>query len=218
MVAVPFAASVAWIAEVDRELPDGLWVPTVMLAMFLAAMVGLEMHAATRALFVAGANDNASGVDVLIRVAARRPPDVWFVLTGASEAGMFGIQAFLQAHDSEVGGALFLNIDTVGVGDLIVALEEGVLWPRDAHGDLIAAAEANGAEAAPWLATSTDGSALLARRYRAATLLRTDDRGMLPHSHRPTDVVANVDDGAIQDTAAAVGGMLADVRREERVP
>jgi hypothetical protein len=217
MVAVPFIASVAWIAEVDRELPDGLWVPSVVLAVFLLVMVGLELHAATRAPFVDGANDNASGVEVLMRVAATRPSDVWFVLTGASEAGMLGIQAFLQAHDSEVGDALFINIDTVGCGDLKVALEEGVLWPRDAYGGLIAAAEANGAEAVPWLVTSTDATALLARRYKVASLLRTNDRGELPNSHRPTDVVSNVDEGALRETAAVVTRLLAHVHREERV-
>ena len=217
LVAVPFVASVAWIAEVDRELPDGLWIPSVALTAYLLVMIGIELHAATRMPVVAGANDNASGVDVLMRVAKLRPDDVWFVVTGSSESGMVGIQAFLHAHDSDVGDAPFINIDTVGSGHLIVAEEEGVLWPRDAYGPLVAAAEAAGAEAVSWHHRPTDATALLARRFRAVSLLRTDDRGVLPHSHRPSDVITNVDEEALEQTAAVVSTMLAGIRRMEPV-
>ena len=218
LIVVPFMASVAWIAEVDRELPDRLWIPSGIIAAYLAMMIGVRIHAALRAPFVAGANDNASGVEVLMRVAAGRPENVWFVLTGASEAGMLGVRAFLHAHDSDVGDALFINVNAVGAGTLTVASEEGVLWPRDAHGPLVDAAEKAGAVASSWQISPTDATALLAGRFRAASLLRTDERGLLPHRHRSTDVTTNIDERALEDTAAAVSRILIAAPTTERVP
>jgi hypothetical protein len=217
LVAIPFVASVAWIAEVDRELPAGLWFLSGVLAAYVALMMALEIHSIARMPLVAGANDNASGVEVLMRVAAYRPEGVWFVVTGSAESGMLGIQAFLQRHDSQVGDASFINVDTVGSGRLIATSEEGTFWPRDADGALVMAAEAAGAEAEPWLVIPTDATVLLARNFRAVSLLRTDDRGVLPNAHRPTDVITNLDADAIEETATAVSAMLARVHRMEHV-
>jgi acetylornithine deacetylase/succinyl-diaminopimelate desuccinylase-like protein len=80
-----------------------------------------------------GANDNASGVAVLLEIArqlaARKdelPFAVKFVAFGAEEFGMLGAKAYLSAHQADLQNCLLLfNIDTVGGGEGIVAQIRG---------------------------------------------------------------------------------------------
>jgi hypothetical protein len=69
-----------------------------------------------------GANDNASGVAVLLEVArhfrpSKLPPNVSirFVAFGAEESGLLGSKAYLQKHQAALHNcALLFNIDQVG--------------------------------------------------------------------------------------------------------
>lgn len=69
-----------------------------------------------------GANDNASGVAVLLELArhfhsSKLPPNVSirFVAFGAEESGLLGSKAYLQKHQAELHNCILLfNIDQVG--------------------------------------------------------------------------------------------------------
>ncbi len=61
-----------------------------------------------------GANDNASGTALLIELArVHRTDGLCVVAFGAEEIGLFGSQAFVEAHDVS-DGRLMLNFDMVG--------------------------------------------------------------------------------------------------------
>lgn len=189
-------AGAAWVAQPGGGAPA--WVRGVAAALgcYVLGFAAVLVHARVRMPDVAGANDGASGVEVLLRLAAEGPrPGVWFVVTGSEEAGMLGARAFVERHDARV--ARVVNVDGVGAGEIVVADEEGVLVPRRADVTLVAAAERSGAEARAFRVMPTDATAFLAARVRAATVIALDERGVVANSHRPSDVPANVDETAI---------------------
>ncbi|MFN0149563.1 MAG: M28 family peptidase [bacterium] len=78
-----------------------------------------------------GAMDNASGVAVLLELAGTLPhdaafdgADLTFVATGAEEIGLAGAMRWIQRHAPECprGATLFINFDSVGVGEAIVVM------------------------------------------------------------------------------------------------
>ena len=86
-----------------------------------------------------GANDNASGVGVLLALAdhyATQPPKhlrLGFLFTGAEETGMHGARAFAQQLiDSDRAQSTYvLNVDMVGMGDALrVITKDGVISPQ----------------------------------------------------------------------------------------
>lgn len=52
--------------------------------------------------------------------------EIWFVLTGASEAGHAGVEDFLRVYRNDLRGAYFVNLECVGAGRQSLVLEEGV--------------------------------------------------------------------------------------------
>lgn len=81
----------------------------------------------------AGANDNASGVGVMLSVlaaVAANPLEnttVWGVATARGSAGARGMVQFLKRHRSELRDACIVNIDHVGRGPTRVLTREGVM-------------------------------------------------------------------------------------------
>jgi hypothetical protein len=179
---------------------------------------------------VPGANDNASGVGVVARLAAEAtaaPPSTTrlvVLLNGCEEAGLLGAQAFLRRHDTN--GWLFLNFDGVGApATLRFALAEGVLrrWPADPG--LIAAAHRL-REARPELGLEParepigltyDATAVLARGGRALTLVAGDE-GRIPNYHQPTDTVANLDRDVLARALEVGRELIAAIDRGEADP
>ena len=51
--------------------------------------------------------------------------EVWFVALGASNAGNRGMKNFLELHSSELRGALIINLEAVGSGDICFIDYEG---------------------------------------------------------------------------------------------
>jgi hypothetical protein len=147
---------------------------------------------------VAGANDNASGVEVLLRVAADGPPGTWFVVTGSEEVGMLGAQAFFERHRAAVGGARVLNLDSLGAGRVTAVSEEGILQARRADARMLDEAEEAGAEVRPFRSLPTDATPLLARKIPALTLIGLNERGVPPNWHWKTDTPEHIDESVLQ--------------------
>ncbi len=177
---------------------------------------------------VPGANDNASGCAVAAvlagELAARplRSTRVVLLMTGCEESGTLGVQAFLEAHETE--DWLFLNFDNVGGAAPVKFLrKEGVLSRWDADPGLIAAAQ-HVADAAPELqligedrpaGLTYDTSPVLAQGGRGLTLSVQD--GFIPDLHWPTDTYDRISRDGIGRTLKAgraiidaVDGGLAD--------
>lgn len=210
LLAVVFMAGLAFVAG-ERTPRAALWAGASMAAAYLAWAIAVLLHAERRMPHVPGANDNASGVEVVLRLARLIDRHrVWFVLTGSEESGMVGIQAFWARHGRELAQARFLNIDSVGAGAVVAADEEGIFVARRADQAMVVAAEKAGARVGTWRLLPTDGTALLARRMRGLTLLALDERGLIPNWHWPTDSAERVDPATLDTaTAAALGACRA---------
>ncbi|MEA2647380.1 MAG: hypothetical protein QOE92_2463 [Chloroflexota bacterium] len=160
---------------------------------------------------VAGANDNASGVGVVLSLAEALaidpPPDTEVVVlaTGAEEAGMVGMQAFLKKHADEMERAWLINVDNVGAGDVFYTTEEGMLLKHKTGKELRHLAEKietlPGMEISgrPFRTMSNDTEPVLLRRIEAITVMAATD-GVPVNWHWPTDTAENIDPDSV-DTA-----------------
>lgn len=55
--------------------------------------------------------------------------EVWFVALGADLAANSGMKDFLAAHRDELKGAIFIDLDALGAGDLTCINSEGMYFP-----------------------------------------------------------------------------------------
>ncbi len=160
--------------------------------------------------FVAGANDNASGVACTLAVAEHftayplQHTELWTVLTGCEEVAANGAVEFLRAHRAQLGDAFVLCPDNCGAGQAIYAVVEGMFLAHRAGPMLVRLAEEVAAEhpnlairPAPYRAGYTDGSAALVRGYQALSMLGVDERGVLPNWHWATDTFENIDENTV---------------------
>lgn len=153
-----------------------------------------------------GANDNASGVAVVLEAArvlagTPTPRTIQFVLFAAEELGLFGSVAF--ADERRSGVVAMINIDMVGWGSVLMA---GNSPGRDET--MVNAA----VEVARTLG-------ILVNRFRNAGSDHASfervgipavflHRGVDPHYHRPTDLPPIVDPRNLEEAARLVVGML----------
>jgi hypothetical protein len=173
----------------------------VVSAGFAAAMADI----ASRGV-VPGANDNATGVAVLVAIAralAERPPEgLRVILVSTSEEGLCeGMEAFGARHfpGLPVDSTFFLSIDTVGSPYLCVLRGEGMRGMREYPARSLALVDGLAAELGVELfpdlrlRNATDGSIPLAAGYECASLASCTDLKQPANYHWPTDVTENVD-------------------------
>jgi hypothetical protein len=202
------------------------FVPTVLLVLLAALLVDAALSRV-----VPGASDNASGVAAVLEVARRlerRPAenvDVWIVFTGAKEGFMLGMRSWLAEHGGDLhkDRTWFVNVDTVGNGEVHHVTAEGfaLLYRHDRR--LIAACERLGSRPHVWR-LGTDGVVPLMRGYPSVTLCALEN-GRIPNFHRPSDTAENVDPEAV-DAAAdfveklvrRIDGAFAQEASAERMP
>ena len=120
----------ARMAGVDGNALSLLQLPfTLVLLVGIFLLVDVELSDV-----VPAANDNASGVATALAIAAALDTDplerldVWVLLTGAEESLMEGMRSFLRKHRKtlEKDSTLFLNLDSVGGGDLRYITSDGL--------------------------------------------------------------------------------------------
>ncbi len=187
------------------------WWLAALPAGYLLVSCGFLLHREAWNRLTPGANDNASGVAVLVALAkamARERPrnlETWFVATGAEESGTWGVADLLARHRRELQEALFVNIDNVGAGRVHYMTAEGMLPAYRAARELVDACDAVAARRpdlgvgkSTYRLMPTDATRVLAWGYRAVSLLATDSRGRLPNWHWPTDTWENVSPDTLQ--------------------
>jgi len=195
----------------------------VKAAMALAAVSGAVLADIGRRETVPGANDNATGVAVLIataRALAEAPTrNVRVMLVSTSEEALCeGMQAFARRHFGNLPRetTFFLSIDTVGSPHLLVLRGEGMIrmreYPERSLALLDGLAEELDISLFPnlRLRNATDGIYPLAAGYECASLCSCTDLKQPANYHWPTDVPENVDYGTV---ANAVRLTEAVVRR-----
>ncbi|MGC8874843.1 MAG: M28 family metallopeptidase [Chloroflexia bacterium] len=168
---------------------------------FSAGYLGLSflllVHRETLMPFVPGANDNASGVAVLLRLAEEltdlEQTALWFVATGCKESGAHGMRHFLRHYPFPKQEAFIVNLDHVGRGELRIITAEGMLWPHRADPLLLDLARQSSPKMAfrPFRAMVTDAQVSLVRGYRSISLMALE--GGLPADwHWPTDTAVRI--------------------------
>jgi len=184
----------------------------VKAGMALAAVSGALLADIGSRETVPGANDNATGVAVLIAIAralAERPTKgVKVMLVSTSEEALCeGIQAFARRHFAELPheSTFFLSIDTVGSPHLLVLRGEGMIrmreYPARSLALLDGLADELGIDLFPnlRLRNATDGVYPLAAGYECASLCSCTDLKQPANYHWPTDVPENVDYATVAD-------------------
>lgn len=153
-----------------------------------------------------------SGVD-----RALSEKEIWFVATGAEEAGTWGMQAFLDAYGDELRDALIINLDNLGSGALCWITGEGMA--RRYHCDRRLASSARRVarendmpvRGREYRGLSTDATPALARRYKAMSIMAFDINGRLPHWHWRTDTVENVAESNVELAADFVTQLIREL-------
>ena len=199
--------------------------PTLLLLIstFLAVDIALSD-------LVPGAYDNASGVATVLAVAQRLasdPPenlDVWVVLPGAEECNTEGMARWVRAHRKELDRAntYFVNVDSTSFGNVHYLAGEGAVLNHPTDRRLYelceAVADATDANARPVrIPLHTDALPLLARGFRAISLIGATDGVGAPYYHTPEDTPDRVDhrslNSAIDFTVALARAIDRDVTR-----
>ncbi len=169
-----------------------------------------------------GANDNASGVAVLLSLAeqmAQTPlehTEVWFVATGGEEIGLVGARALADKHGKTLKDAYFFAVDTVGAGRIHYTVQENFLGRADVSHDvvdiLVTASEKGSHTAMPFMlsAGGTDAGAMLAKHFKAASISCLIKDGKFPEINWPTDTRKYVE----PETPAKVTAFMKDVLYE----
>lgn len=108
-------------------LPISWWPIWLILAFIFLPVCGSMFWAARSKQVSSGANDNASGLSVMLEVARvtrelQPSSEVTFVAFGAEEQGLAGSRAFVEKQKFE-GENLVLNLDMVGAGKQVFVVE-----------------------------------------------------------------------------------------------
>ena len=161
---------------------------------------------------VPGANDNLSGVAVLVALAEAlqtQPIDGLRVLLascGAEESFQEGIRAFMVRHRRELvpGRTWFLNYDTVGSPNLVLLEGEGPVWMEDycdpSFRDLVERCARNNeipVRRGIRARASTDGIIPSRAGHPTASFISFMPWGMPGNYHLMSDVPRNLDYEAI---------------------
>jgi len=178
--------------------PTLLWLLSLPSVLYLFGTLLLFIHRELYGKYTPGANDNASGVAVLLEVAkalSRFPlltTTVTFVATGAEESGTNGALDYLHRH--RPGKETYvINLDNLGCGHLTAVTKEGLLGGKAASPELLDFAKQTAEEKkinlkfAPYHLLTTDGTVFLLRGYPTVSIMAFDEEGLLPNWHWPTD-------------------------------
>ena len=202
---------------------SAFWIAAWVLMGILLLVAMLMAESEWRGVPLAGANDNASGVSVLLAVASALRQshlthvETWFLFTTGEEAGLVGMNRFLDENTFNPNTTYFVTVDHVGSGKIHFTRAEGLIRSRRSSAPLTRLLSDIASHHPEWNVTSevhrllpTDQYAALTRGYQAVTILGLDENAVLPHWHQPTDTQDHVDPETMQTAADLT---LALVRR-----
>ncbi|HEX2953318.1 MAG TPA: M20/M25/M40 family metallo-hydrolase [Bacillota bacterium] len=191
----------------------------ILPALFLLGTIIFLIHRETQGEYTPGANDNASGVAVLLEIARILGKNrlistsVELLATGCEEAGTVGMIHYIKTHLVDKN-TLFINLDNLGAGKVSVTTREGMILSKNASPDLLEIAHETVDEKClavdfrPYQLLTTDATAVMVRGYGAFSVMGIDENGLLPNWHWHTDVAENVNPENLETAKALVLGML----------
>ena len=184
---------------------------------FAAAMVDIGARRV-----VPGANDNLTGVAVLLSLARSlrdEPVDgvrVILLSTGSEESFMEGMQGFARRHFAALPthSTRVICVDTVGSPRLLALEGEGMVWMNEYPKDFLAEVARSAEELeidllrGLRLRNATDGLIALRAGYETATLGSVDEFKIPTNYHWPTDTPDRVDFSTVADCARLVDRLV----------
>lgn len=199
----PFVPWGAWEAlRMGLAVALGLW------GLFLLLYQGL----AQSGKFSPGANDNGSGVAVLMAAAealAREPlsrTQVDVVFFSGEESGLIGSEVYVKEHRGRLNGAAVLNLDMVGSGERLTYVSgAGLLSPRRTTRWMNALLRKvrPGIQGRWYWMGSSDFAAFLAKKV-AATSLEASGKGRENVYHTDRDTMDFVEPALLDEAARLV--------------
>jgi len=176
----------------------------------------LMMQWALNPRYVPGANDNASGVAVMLSLAEVYSKEVRdgihsdvefsFLATGCEETGLGGALSFLSDNKEWLSQkeTIVICMDGFGYGKIHCFTADGMLKTRPYDRELIRVArelsqEMFGEERSFICRVFTDGLAFSLNRFRTITFGSLDDEKIISNYHWRTDTPENVDYKAVDE-------------------
>ena len=142
--------------------------------------------------------------------------EVWFVALGAENAGHSGMQAFINEHESELKGAIFVDLEALGAGRLSLIEKEGLVKPKTISSRIKrivrAASEKSGVPVASVLVENRDTTAryAAARGYQSLTLMGME-QGQAAFYGSRDDTIDNIDQQTLEENASFVMAILKSI-------
>ena len=183
------------------------------LALIQAFALGLCLHADFTP-YSPGANDNASGVAVVLELARQllteplAQTEIHLALTGCEEVGAYGIAAYLDAHADDLGeDTLYIILDEVGLGTIKYLTSDGLILKHKTHPFALELARQT-ASVLPEITTRegagiayTDALVATIRGLPALTVcaLPSRDSAEASHWHQMSDTIEHVDEKTLRD-------------------
>ncbi|MGB4441685.1 MAG: M28 family peptidase [Coriobacteriia bacterium] len=143
--------------------------------------------------------------------------EIWFVATGADEAGMSGMRAFLEANADDLADALIINIENVGAGTVAFVTEEGAMRTYRSDRRLVTQAKRTVRENELLVKghtgkrLETSATPALARRFKAMSVMAFDINGRIPNWRWHSDTAENVTAKTVEQAAAFVTALVRDL-------
>jgi hypothetical protein len=212
MAALPVLAGLGWWLDL-AGLWYAQWAPAAYLLLILAFLVHGEFLTRT----VPGANNNASGLVVLLRLADElqglQQTDLWLVATGGKEAGLHGARQFLRHYPFPPESTYIVNLDSVGQGQLSLVVREGLLWSQCADPYLVEIASRTesddisvDADPRVYHLTRSDACVAQMRRLRAMSVMALVE-GRPAHLHWPSDTLEHIQPQLLERATRLVAGL-----------
>ncbi len=207
-----------------------LAIASVAASIPLIVSIAILIHRELFHTYVPGANDNASGVAVLLGVAeafAGRSMNVidkatvYVVFTGAEEVGLLGSHTLYRREKRLLKEAIVINVDNPGAGDLALTECEGVLktWcPDKRFRDVVrkyAAARRIGVKVYKLL--PTDATHLMMKGLRATSIMAFE-KGSIKNYHWYTDTAEHIDPENLSKAANIIIDMIETLTTESPIP
>ncbi len=203
-------------------LLTGLWYVSFPFLGYLTVVLLIFAYGQISEHATNGANDNASGVSVILGIAKElsnnplRNTEVWCVATGCEETGTTGTIHFLERHAQELKDAFLFSIDCVGKGNLRYIIQEGVLSTVQAPTELVELVDEVARKISPEVDArpasirfhASDAYPLLQRGFKAMDIITLVEHDMPANLHWKTDVYENIDAQAVSNAFKFVSEIL----------
>jgi hypothetical protein len=152
-----------------------------------------------------GASTNASGVAALIETGRRlqeeapKNIETWLVFPAAKEGFTLGMRAWFKEHGDRIDprDTFFVNVDTVGHGDVHHVTADGYALAFRSDQRLIRLCEELGSQPHVWR-IGTDATQAAMAGFPSITICCLDEHGRMPEFHRTTDTPDRMDPAAVE--------------------